>query len=194
MVLHCLSEWTFTLRNTTCLLTLFFMLGFPAQAQQLAPNTKAEQTFYCAAFYRERVAAIPAIAVETRDAIEDSAADLRTKLEIEHKIKLDARDQMALLRKLMKQSDVFRVRVGGAEQERAAAQRFQADAAACQAAIEPFAQYQSSRQCIASIQTRPGATIVDCAKESTVLEASPILDHCGRMAACVAFATGINEK
>lgn len=172
---------------------MLLILPGPARAQQLAPDPRAEQTFYCTAFYRDRVAAIPAIAVETRNAIEDSAADLRTKLEIEHKIKLDARDQMALLRRLLKQSDLLRVTVGGAEVERAAAQRFQADATACQSAIEPFAQYQSSKQCMASIQTRAGATIVDCAKESNLREAALILDHCGRMAACIDFAKALPQ-
>ena len=182
------------MRLLIALLTALLIPAAQTRGQQLAPDPKVEQTFYCAAFYRERVATIPAIAVETRDAIEDSAADLRTKLEIEHKIKLDARQQMALLGRLLKESDIWRAQAGGAALERSAVQRFQADAAACQGAMAAFAKYQSARQCMAGIQSRAGATIIDCARESGLNEGQPIIEHCGRMAACVGFATGLAGK
>lgn len=164
------------------------LIAGPVAAQTVAVRSEAEKVFYCAAFYRDRVATLPAIAIESRNAIEDSAADLRTKIELEHKIKLDARDQMLKLRELERQSADLRNQPDGDQRERAAARNFEEDSAACQGAIEPFARYQSSKQCMATIETTRGKTIVDCARQSDRPEARPIIEHCGRIAECVGFS------
>ncbi len=164
------------------------LLADAAAAQTVAVQSESERVFYCAAFYRNRVATLPAIAIESRNAIEDSAADLRTKIELEHKIKLDAREQMLKLRDLERRSAEMRAHPDGDERERVAGLKFEEDSAACQGAIEPFARYQSSKQCMATIETTPGRTVVDCARESGHPEAKPILEHCGRMAECVGFS------
>ena len=173
------------------LLLLALLAAAPASAQQLAPDPQAAQTFYCTAFFQDRVAAIPAIAIETKRAIEESGADLRTKIDIEQKMAFDAREQMQRLRRLVQQSAFWRLKAGGADEERAAIRQFQTDAGACQAAIDGFARYQSSKQCMANLSGRPGATIIDCAEGSELKEAKSILEHCGRMARCEAFAKGM---